>query len=284
MPPWFSGVSSREPSDTPYPLTPLTCASSRVDVVIADAHALGISQHSDNGFLERLSPQERRELAGLSSSKTYLQFLLSRVLLRTALLAWGGAPAAAWLLKAEPSGRPYLQVDGAVGLPSISLSHSGSTALCALSQYADVGIDIETDRARDIDAIATEVLAPSESLALHRMAGSARRQMFFQLWTLKEACSKALGTGMATPFRELVFALDPPRISFTSTHCAHAEFVSFIPQPDTAAALALLPAHESPEPHVRFYRMIGFDRWQEVEIPILASTARAGRPAPPRNI
>lgn len=258
-------------------------ASPRVVIYIADAHALGVAGDGANRFLDRLSPDERRQLAALGSSKPYLQFLLSRVLLRTALHAWDGAHAGAWTLQAEPSGRPYLQ-GGAVSAPRVSLSHSGTTVVCALAQTGDVGVDVEMDRAREIDAIAAEVLEESELTALNRLAGDARRRTFFQLWTLKEACSKALGTGMATPFRELVFRLDAAGIGFTSVHArTHTEFVSFIPHPDGVAALALLLPRDCLEPNVRFYRMTGLDRVEDADVAVLASTLRSARPVAARR-
>jgi 4'-phosphopantetheinyl transferase len=248
-------------------------ASARVDVFIADADALGVSPASDNGLLDRLSAAERQQLTGLRSAKPYIQFLLSRALLRTALQAWGGAPAAAWRLRAELSGRPYLQADAAASLPAVSLSHSGSTVLCALAQTGDVGVDVEADRARDIDALAAEVLDQSELLALNGIEGALRRRMFFQLWTLKEACSKALGTGMATPFRELVFRLDLSQIGFTPAPTGlRAQFISFIPQPDTVAALALLSPQVSAPPSVRFHRMTAPDELEDANVTILART------------
>lgn len=252
-------------------------AAPRVDIFIADAHALGVARDGDDGFRDRLSPAERQQLAALGSTKPYLQFLLSRVLLRTALHAWDGARAATWMLQAEPSGRPYLQ-GGAANPPAVSLSHSGTTVLCALAQTGDVGIDVETDRARSIDAIAAEVLEEGELAALNRLTGDVRRRTFFQLWTLKEACSKALGTGMATPFRELVFRLDAERIGFASVRAPlRAEFVSFIPHADAVAALALLLAQDGLEPSVRFYRMTGLDRLEDTTVAVLGSTLRVAR-------
>lgn len=251
-------------------------ASPRVEVYSADADTLGVSPATDNGLLDRLSPDERQQLTELRSPKPYVQFLISRALLRTAMQAWGGPPAAAWCLHAEPSGRPYLQADAAARLPAVSLSHSGSTVICALAQTGHVGVDVEADRARDIDALAAEVLDQSELLVLNGIEGGLRRRMFFQFWTLKEACSKALGTGMATPFRELVFRLDPPRIGFSPAPVGlRAEFVSFIPRPDMVAALAWLSPQVSAPLPVRFYRMTAPDELQDVNVTVLARTLPA---------
>ncbi len=89
----------------------------------------------------------------------------------------------------EPKGKPYLK-----SMPDVhfSISHSGSIAMCALHD-SPVGADIE--RRRSVGAgVAERIMTPVE-FQLYSNAPE-RQQMFFQIWTLKEAYVKYRGAGL----------------------------------------------------------------------------------------
>jgi 4'-phosphopantetheinyl transferase len=246
----------------------------RASVYIADARLLDAESPDQPKLVEELTSSQREELTTIASPKRRRQFLASRVLVRQALFAWAGRTTETWTLAAEASGRPYLQSRSRDSAPpAISLSHSGTYILCALCDQGRIGIDVEEIRPRDIDGLAREALAESELAQLGSGAG-ARLQSFYQLWTLKEACSKALGTGLATPFRQLVFDLQAPRIRFRSAKPAErAEFVSFVPAPGAIAALALLLPPTSDASTVRFYFMTALDSMDVARPEILCRTS-----------
>jgi 4'-phosphopantetheinyl transferase len=98
--------------------------------------------------------------------------------------------------------------------------------------------------------------APAEAAHLERLDGEARRSRFFDLWTLKEALVKALGTGLATSLPSLAFTVDADgRISFDapSEVAAHAwQFGLFSPGP--RHRLAVAARHNAPGPVQLFFR------------------------------
>ena len=86
------------------------------------------------------------------------------------------------VLKRDASGRPY-----ADSLPLfISVSHSGSIAVCAVSDRP-VGIDVEQIKKRSFKL--TDRIFSEDEIAY--ISGSAKR--FFEVWTAKEAYAKKLG-------------------------------------------------------------------------------------------
>jgi 4'-phosphopantetheinyl transferase len=79
-----------------------------------------------------------------------------------------------------------------------------------VTQHADVGVDVEcVDREVDAGEIAARFFAPAEAHLLAHLDADARRDRFFDLWTLKEAFVKALGVGLSMSLASLAFTVDP---------------------------------------------------------------------------
>lgn len=114
-------------------------------------------------------------------------------------------PADVTLLEG-PHGRPQLapSLDSSLGF---NWSHSGDKALVAVARGITPGIDLELQRARPKAlAIAERFFTSEEATALAQLDGEACSLAFLELWTAKEAVTKALGRGIG-------FGLD--RLSFT---------------------------------------------------------------------
>ena len=90
-------------------------------------------------------------------------------------------------------GKPYLR-----DYPFyFNLSHSGNYVVCALS-WQEVGVDIQQYRRTDIDRLAERFFSTEEKKALKACHDrKEREQLFYQLWTRKEAYGKLTGQGIA---------------------------------------------------------------------------------------
>ena len=128
--------------------------------------------------------------------------LEARALLREAVrLAWGWEA----LPREERGGR------GKPWWPDrpdrrFNLSHSGPFALCALGA-GEVGADVEQVRPRR-PRLPQWALSPEE-LDWYRAQGGSW-EVFYGLWTLKEAKVKCLGTGLDLPARAIAVPLLAP--------------------------------------------------------------------------
>ena len=92
------------------------------------------------------------------------------------------------------SGKPVLRCEG----PHFSLSHSGDLALAAVSHERPIGVDLERVRhERDHEGVARRFFTPAEVALLAGTEEDARGELFFRLWTCKEACLKEDGRGIA---------------------------------------------------------------------------------------
>jgi 4'-phosphopantetheinyl transferase len=111
----------------------------------------------------------------------------------------------------SPLGRPELMPrrDGRPA-PSFNLTHSCDFAACAILHGAPIGIDAEDIRRPiGVDEMAGRWFHPSERRLLKRIAEVKRVEMFFRIWTTKEAILKTTGHGLR--IEPQLFAVDPDR-------------------------------------------------------------------------
>lgn len=87
------------------------------------------------------------------------------------------------------TGQPYIVYPSNTGA-HISLSHSGGFVVAAINS-TPIGIDIEMIRDID-DVVLDHVLSDAEKEYVWQS-----RQRFFEVWTMKEAYLKCIGTGLS---------------------------------------------------------------------------------------
>jgi 4'-phosphopantetheinyl transferase len=109
-----------------------------------------------------------------------------------------------------------------------NLSHSGKWALIAVSEGAEVGVDVENvRRPDDLPAVARRLFSTGEQEALNRLTEEKYAQAFYRCWTRKEAVLKALGFGLSVdpttihvgiqPFDDVAEVRTPLRPEMTCT-------------------------------------------------------------------
>lgn len=171
-------------------------------------------------------------------------FLVAHALQRSVLARYTGVPAAALRFVPGAHGRPGLAppTDGL----SFNLSHTRGLAVCAIARGGEVGLDVEAPRAiGNLAGLAARTLAPAELATVLGLPEPERLDAFLTRWTLKEACLKALGTGIAAPLRSLSFAIAEDgavAVSFTPPlegDPAHWRFAVARPTPEHRLAVAL---------------------------------------------
>ncbi len=98
---------------------------------------------------------------------------------------------------ANEYGKPY-----AVGLDvNFSISHSGDYAICAVSEK-EIGADIE--KIREINpAVSKRFTSESEADYI-----SSHKNGLFEIWTLKEAYFKCIGTGLNKEIKNVSFDIN----------------------------------------------------------------------------
>lgn len=183
-----------------------------------------------------LSPQERTRAASISHDLERRRYLASHETLRRVLSAHTRRPAVDIRITRSPGGKP--RIDGAG--PHFSLSRREDWCAVALSDDAEVGVDLEVVRPFE-DEAAVAVASLPESLATPVLEASAesRTRTFYRSWCAGEAAAKAAGLGMAGCRRALA---------------GTRHVVSDLP-PDLVVAVATSGPHL---PHVVLRRVEGF--------------------------
>jgi hypothetical protein len=124
----------------------------------------------------------------------------------------------------DADGAPYLSVDGKGRLPvSLSISHRGARAFCALSfsPSLSVGADIERVEPR-IPAFVSDFFTSHEAGRVWACAPGTRDLLVSVVWSAKEAVLKALRQGLRVDTRRVeighVAGIAPRRTSPTGWH------------------------------------------------------------------
>jgi 4'-phosphopantetheinyl transferase len=197
-----------------------------------------------------LSDDERAQYQRFHFARDARDYAAAHALLRHTLSRHGGRAPECWRFDKTAAGKPFLIDAGSVHA-SFSLSHTRGMVACAVTVDADVGVDVEcVDRDVDSADIAARFFAPAETTRLMQLDGDARRAYFFDLWTLKEALVKALGTGMAASLSALAFAIGPGgRVTLDAPALGETnawQFGLFAPSPRHRLAVAVRRSDSEP--------------------------------------
>ena len=158
--------------------------------------------------LARIPPADLRRLSHIGARRRRQQYLCARALLRLTLERWTGDPAESHRLTTTEEGKPIC-IDG----PAVSITHSGSVVACALTEFGEIGIDLEVPgRRRKIADIARSYFSGEEACWLETQP----EDRFYMLWVLKEAYLKAAGRGLGE-LNRLRCKVMPPRIDASIT-------------------------------------------------------------------
>jgi len=179
----------------------------------SEIHVWGAWLDASQSFLEEsvncLSPDELQRALRLRFREDKDRFIAGRAVLRSIVSKYLNLPPSKVELQYGPHGKPRLTPPAGESRLEFNLSHTGDAALVAISLAREVGIDIEKIRA-DISfmRLAERFFHPEEAATLRSLPPENRNAAFFELWTRKEACVKAMGIGLRIPLRRIRVSLD----------------------------------------------------------------------------
>lgn len=144
-----------------------------------------------------LSAAEHARAARFVFERDRRRYLAAHCALRQRLSERVGAPAAHLAFSEGPFGKPSLTGEHRC---AFNMSHSDDVALIALADEAvgEIGVDVEMLRPMpDATALAHQNFSVSECAELAATRDEDRSLAFLLGWTRKEACLKAIGSGLS---------------------------------------------------------------------------------------
>lgn len=152
--------------------------------------------------LQTLSSEERERASRYRFDADRRVYLKTRYMLRELLGSTLACLPQAIEFSYSAYGRPMLAGVSNAEL-DFNVSHSGERALIAISERGAVGIDIERIGAdKGILDLCQNFFHPEETQRVLSEHADGRLSRFYEIWTLKEAVIKLLGTGLSQPLTE----------------------------------------------------------------------------------
>ena len=160
-----------------------------------------ITESELNLWFDTMCSERKDEVKKLlNTSKRACKIAADR-LCKTAISEFCGCRHEDITIKKDGLGKPFAE-----NLPVFfSISHSGDFVVCAVSDN-EIGIDIE--KIRPINLKAAEKFATKKETDYINSASNG----FFEIWTLKEAYFKCIGTGLGTDIKNVSFEISPNEI------------------------------------------------------------------------
>lgn len=169
------------------------CKAGSVTVIHVD---LTPNTSSEESSLLWLNEEEQARCRQFPLPGPRRRFALCRAALRAILCRQLGCSNERLSFGSSDYGKPFALLGEEPAAISFNLSHCERHGLIALVPHGRLGVDVE-ERVprRDFDELSEAVLGPHEQSALACVHGRDKVQLFFRLWTIKEALIKALGLG-----------------------------------------------------------------------------------------
>lgn len=160
-----------------------------------------------------LNAQERARLGRFAFPSLAREYLVTRALCRLTLSRYAAIAPTDWSFIQNGYGKPEIHPRFSTRL-RFNLSNCRTLVACVVTADADAGIDVESvDRPNELLSLADRYFSPGEAGQLRAAPQSEQRDLFFQLWTLKESYIKARGMGLTIPLEQFSFDISGPRIS-----------------------------------------------------------------------
>jgi 4'-phosphopantetheinyl transferase len=181
----------------------------------------------DSELLSWLSEEERSNARRFHFPWHRRRYLATHATLRGLIADRTGIPPSALCFDCSADGKPSLRGKNSL---HFSISYSAGLSLIGIGAGRAMGVDIEQERIiHDADELAELYFTPLERRILSRTEDESERSLaFLHGWTRKEACLKALGTGLSYPASCLETDLSGRRTTVQLPSAMLGETASFV--------------------------------------------------------
>jgi 4'-phosphopantetheinyl transferase len=191
-----------------------------------------------------LSEPELKRAQKFHFEKDRRRFIASRAALKIILGRYLDLPPDQVVIQNAELGKPFISQRTQGETLQFNISHSHNMVLYAIAARYPVGIDLEymLGASEQIENVSS-FFSDAEKAAIGK--ADNKREMFFQIWTLKESYLKASGDGLRHELNEFSVILQPessPRLTDIGWDRAEANrwsMAQFTPDPGYMAAVTV---------------------------------------------
>ncbi len=189
-------------------------------------------------FGKMLSDDELSRADRLYFQQHRQRFIAGRGILRTILSRYLGVAPQELQFNYEAFGKPVLAEQFSASQLWFNLSHCQGMALCAVARDRTIGIDLEYTRpVSDVLVLAQQFFSQSEYALMRSLPPNLKQEIFFRLWTCKEAYLKATGAGISQ-LQQIEVNLSPNE-SAKLKNVSDWSLLEFVPARNSVAAIAV---------------------------------------------
>lgn len=176
-----------------------------------------LTEECISAHYEKMSSDRKAEIEKIKNPVSAKQKIAADYLRRIAISEFRCVQPNDIIIKRTELGKPYTEnID-----VQFSVSHSGDMVVCAVS---DIEIGIDAEKIRSVNFRAATRFATEEELDYI----GENTERFFEIWTLKEAYFKCIGTGLGADIKNVSF-----KINSGSIECSDKGYkCSFYPLKD----------------------------------------------------
>lgn len=201
---------------------------------------LDAPRHQIDRYLSIVSRAELKQAGTMVNPHDVQRRIIGFGVRRIILGGYLGMKPADIALTANAYGKP--SVSNAIEPIAFNMSHSDNLAILAITPAQTIGVDIEALRV-DIDFTATvqTFFSTTEQTAFTGIYPEDRLPIFYNLWTRKEALTKAVGLGMSMEFNSFSISMTttPEVVALPDERFSSLRVTSLPVQNGFASALAI---------------------------------------------
>ncbi len=165
-----------------------------IKVTVVDISKLSLTNDTEY-LLTFLSDTEKKDLIRNRTKNKFQSSLVGRVITKKLVSDLSKISINKIVLGKTKNGQPHIKEPRNNNL-HLSISHSGNYVTSAISDTAEIGVDIEQIVRFDIRAVANSFSKGEFAYIFNAKKMTTRLERFYKIWTLKEAFLKAIGIGM----------------------------------------------------------------------------------------
>jgi 4'-phosphopantetheinyl transferase len=237
----------------------------------SEAHVWCLSLASEPGRAESLcqilDESERQRATRFHFSRDQERFIIARGSLRLILAQYLNKTPDRIRFRYGPNGKPGLEANDIGPRWDFNLSHSSEVGLLVVTHGRRVGVDVEKIMPSSVDGlgIAERFFTPAEASLIRSFPADSRGDVFFRLWTRKEALLKGCGVGLSESLNRVEVSLNRSEIALPDSFsgpCTNWSIQEYCPCAGYIAAVAV----EGTLPEFGFFSMEGAGIWRDADI------------------